>query len=140
MKNLYAVVRSHEVWGIESEDQIIHSAQQWTIYEDDWFFDPDVSHEEKLEIAMEIWRENKMTLFFKLPTQKKEFLAWADQAHQRHLALEALREYRIEIRRQKAAAVMGSLGGKAKTPAKAAAARANGAKGGRPKKDAMEQK
>lgn len=38
-------------------------------------------------------------------------------------------------RKSSAAAVMGSIGGSVKTAAKAAAARANGAKGGRPRKD-----
>jgi len=40
------------------------------------------------------------------------------------------------VRKHAWAVALGKRGGKTTTPAKAAAARANGAKGGRPKKDA----
>ena len=136
MTKFFAIVRASEVYDILSEEDILDRAFQWTIDEEEnWAADETLSADEKLEIAMEIWREGATTEFFALPEQKKQFLAWATNAHQRHLAAEAFKDFRFEQKRRKAARMMGALGGSAKTAAKAAAARANGAKGGRPRKD-----
>lgn len=136
MTKFYAIVRSFEVYGILSDEDIEWYARQWTVDEEDnWAADETLSAEEKLEIAMEIWREGATTEFFALPQQKKQFLAWASDAHQRHLAEKELKDFRNKQKKRKAARLMAALGGSAKTPAKAAAARANGARGGRPRKD-----
>lgn len=136
MKKFFAIVRASKIWGIHDEEYILDWAEQKTVDEEEnWAGDSSLSADEKLEIAMEIWREGATTEFFALPEQKKQFLAWATDAFQRRDAAEAFRDFRFEQKRRKAARMMGALGGSAKTAAKAAAARANGAKGGRPRKD-----
>lgn len=137
MTKFYAIVRSFEVYDILSDEDIEWYARQWTVDEEDnWAADETLSADDKLDIAMQIWREDvTMCEFFELPKQKKQFLAWAADAHQLHLAEKELKDFRNEQKQRKAARLMAALGGSAKTPAKAAAARTNGAKGGRPRKE-----